>query len=218
MALRTVVLACSKGGVGKTTLSACFAVEAGRRNKVALHDVDPQQSLARWYELRDNRKNLVLLSAKLSVADAMAKAASGGFDFLVVDTPPALMWAIEAAIEARPDLIVIPVKPSPIDVESTDPIVQLCEQHDVPFVFVVNMATTRAGMTAGAIEFLSEDARTGEPRTVLPDIVMQRQVYMAAMASGQSAVEIDKTGKVGEEIQPIWKAIARLASKASVKA
>ena len=214
--MKTIVLACSKGGVGKTSVSACFAVEAARRNKVALRDVDPQQSLARWFELRSNHKNMELLPDKGSVADAIKSARGMDCDYLLVDSPPALMWAIEPAVKVA-DLVVIPCRPSPIDVESTDPIVELCEMHGVPFVFLINAATTKTGITVGAIKYLSEDVRTGEKRTVLPDIIMQRQAYLAAMASGQSGVEIDKTGKAAEEIVPVWKSIVKILNKQPVK-
>jgi chromosome partitioning protein len=43
----------SKGGVGKTTLCAALAVRAAKDGKrVVLVDLDPQQSLAEWFNLR----------------------------------------------------------------------------------------------------------------------------------------------------------------------
>ena len=49
-----IAFANGKGGVGKTSLIANLAVRAARDAHVALLDYDPQQSLARWCELRAN--------------------------------------------------------------------------------------------------------------------------------------------------------------------
>ena len=51
--MRVVVLAAVKGGVGKTTLASCLAVRAAEESKrVALVDLDPQESLVGWWERR----------------------------------------------------------------------------------------------------------------------------------------------------------------------
>lgn len=48
--MKILCLGATKGGVGKSTLAAALAVEASRRNyRVAVLDLDAQQSLARWH-------------------------------------------------------------------------------------------------------------------------------------------------------------------------
>ena len=43
----------SKGGTGKTTLAAALAVRAAKEGKrVAMVDLDPQHSLAEWFNMR----------------------------------------------------------------------------------------------------------------------------------------------------------------------
>ena len=53
---RVIVFASQKGGSGKTTLSGHIAVEAGRQGAgpVALIDTDPQGSLAKWWNVRQD--------------------------------------------------------------------------------------------------------------------------------------------------------------------
>ena len=52
--MKVVALASRKGGSGKTTLAGHLAVEAERRGAgpVAMIDVDPQGSLADWWNVR----------------------------------------------------------------------------------------------------------------------------------------------------------------------
>jgi len=201
--MHTLTLAASKGGVGKTTLASALAVEAAGKQLVGLYDLDPQQSLARWHELRDDHDQIRMIEAR-SAEEALAEAREKGCQLLVIDTPPALMLAIQPAIEVA-DLVVIPCKPSPIDVESIDPTVELAQTAGTPFVFAINMMSTQGGvgLTEGARKFLRFSG------DVLPQAVSQRLSYTAAMATGQSGPEVEKDGKCAKEITPLWRSIAR---------
>src|SRR5262249_43354352 len=56
--LRVITLANPKGGVGKTTICSALAVRAaGESRRVALLDLDPQESLASWWTRRGKTKN-----------------------------------------------------------------------------------------------------------------------------------------------------------------
>lgn len=53
MPAKIVTIAQQKGGAGKTTMAAQLAVAYARAGKrVGLIDIDPQGSLATWYEVR----------------------------------------------------------------------------------------------------------------------------------------------------------------------
>jgi chromosome partitioning protein len=55
--LRVITLANPKGGVGKTTICSALAVRAGEESRrVALLDLDPQESLASWWTRRGKTK------------------------------------------------------------------------------------------------------------------------------------------------------------------
>jgi chromosome partitioning protein len=54
----TIAVASSKGGTGKTTLSAALAVRAAKDGKrVAMADLDPQKSLVQWWRRRGGTDN-----------------------------------------------------------------------------------------------------------------------------------------------------------------
>jgi cellulose biosynthesis protein BcsQ len=63
--LRVVTLASLKGGVGKTTLAGALAVRAAEESRrVALLDLDPQESLASWWTRRGKVKPKAVRSGR----------------------------------------------------------------------------------------------------------------------------------------------------------
>lgn len=193
----TLSICSSKGGVAKTTLSACIASMAIKDGlKVALIDLDPQQSLARWWELRDCPDNPRLVVGIDTVAEAVRVLEESGFDLIIVDTPPALMQRIAPAI-AVADLVLVPVRPSPLDVEAIDPIVKLTTKHDVPFAFILTMVKTGSDLADSAREFLDVD---GE---VLSESISFDEVFSTSMTSGQTAAEVG-SARSKFELTKVW--------------
>ena len=213
--MKTVVLAASKGGVGKTTLATCLAVEAARTGKVAMLDLDPQGSLQLWWrDLRGEPDNPMLLinpALKVSqgahttkIVEGMAREASrAGFDWLIVDTPPALMLRIEPAIRIA-DLVVVPVRPSFIDVAAIDPVLEMCADVGCPFVFVINANPPRSGLTAGMVKLLSDKG------DVLGEMISNRTSFAGAYMAGKTAAEVDKGDKAEDEIRALWGRVSKM--------
>jgi len=201
----------SKGGVGKTTLSACLAVAAVEDHmKVGLIDLDPQASLARWWELRGEPDNPQLITGIDDLHDAVEAVAEHGFDLIVIDTPPALMSKLTPAVEVS-DFVLIPAQPSPLDVEAIDPVIELVSENGKAFAFVLNRASARTALAKGATTYLQEG---GE---VLDELVASRAVFAAAMTDGKSGPEVDK-GKARKEINGLWRAVKKRLRKAGRKA
>lgn len=126
--MKTVLVASSKGGVGKTTLStnlaAHFAVDGKR---TVLVDADRQGSARQWAEKRATHPDAVLPvdgtrrdwerrvpeDAQRIVVDAAAGAHGD-----------ALVHFLDVA-----DAVVVPVLPSTIDLEATVPFLNTLAQH-----------------------------------------------------------------------------------------
>lgn len=202
--MKAIVLAATKGGVGKTTLSAALAVRAAQDGaRVALLDTDPQRSLARWHELRGDPDNPKIVSID-AAQEAMALLMSEGWDYVIVDTPPAFLDRIANAVTLA-DFVLIPCRTSALDVEAVVDVVTICNNFNKPFAFVLNAVMPGWRLTTGAQKYLESD---GE---VLPQMVGFRKPYMAAVTLGKTGPEIDRDGKAREEIDALWTAIkARL--------
>jgi chromosome partitioning protein len=207
--MNVLCLAGTKGGTGKSTLAAALAVEASRKSRAAVLDLDAQQSLARWHELRVGEIGAAdrpaLLVAGRHPDRAIAKARENGLDWLVIDCPPGSIRHTAAGI-GEADLVLIPARPSPLDVEAIGVMADLCKEHGRDFAFVLNATTQRdREMTAGARQYL---AQFGD---VLDIEVTNRVPYADAMGYGATGAENDKAAAA--EIAALWLATTkRLAS------
>lgn len=209
--MKTIVIASTKGGVGKTTLTTTLATEAaGGAKKVGVVDVDPMQSTARWFELRDEGRGPVLVTDATSVAEAATALAADGWDYLFVDTPPGPLSAVIAAVKSA-DLVVIPCRPSPIDVEASDLIVELVRKEGKPFVFIVNAVPERSDLVAGALEFLRCKGEVLEP------VVMFSERHPEAMIEGRTAREKGNESGAGDDLKLLWREIKRRVESSSAK-
>lgn len=126
--MRTILVASSKGGAGKTTiatnLAAHFALEGKR---TVLVDADRQKSATNWGEKRAG-----LASAVLPVDGSRRgweKAIPADTQVLVVDAPAGSMADELGVFLDRADAVLVPVNPSMIDLEATVPFLNSLAAH-----------------------------------------------------------------------------------------
>ncbi len=116
--MRVIAVAASKGGVGKSTLTAALAVRASlEARRVGLIDHDPQLSLQRWWSRRGGPQNPVLFEDVDSSAEAIELIASEGWEYLFLDTPPSQVDRI-ASVIACSDYVLIPTRAGVMDIEA----------------------------------------------------------------------------------------------------
>jgi chromosome partitioning protein len=126
--MKTVLVASSKGGVGKTTLStnlaAHFAVDGKR---TVLVDADRQGSSRHWAEKRAQMEHAVLpLDGTRRDWDKHLPADA---QRVVVDAAAGAHGAELAHFLDVADAVVVPVLPSMIDIEATVPFLDTLAKH-----------------------------------------------------------------------------------------
>lgn len=197
--LRILALASQKGGSGKTTLSGHLAVQAqmAGAGPVVLIDIDPQGSLADWWNEREAEFPAFAQTTVARLAADLETLRQQGFKLAVIDTPPAITMAIQSVISVA-ELIVVPTRPSPHDLRAVGATVDLCERAGKPLLFVVNAATPRARITSEAAVALSQHG------TVAPVTLHHRTDFAASMIDGRTVMEVDPRGRSAAEVAQLW--------------
>lgn len=194
--MQIITLAAQKGGVGKTTLAVNLAVAAQTAGiKTALFDLDPQESATAWSERREAELPHVEPISARRLDQAISAAESGGFGLAIIDTPPAA-GAEAAAAAQRADMVLIPCRPSLIDLDAIKRTAQLIISTGRRGLVILNAAPPTAST-------LLDDARTLAEATglkVARTVVRERSAYRAAWPYGLGVMEHEPKGKAAQEI------------------
>jgi cellulose biosynthesis protein BcsQ len=206
---RVIVLAGSKGGLGKSTIAAALAVRAARDGRVAMLDWEPQGSLSVWWKLRGQPDNPVLQPFSDDVARAVGDAKAAGAKFIMIDTPPTPMQPIEAAIEAS-DVVVIPTRVGFFDLGGIRPTIGFCQLHRKPMLFVLNAVNPDVEGWPQMIKEATAVLRKFGP--VAPKAIRERVASIRALNTGRTGPERAEPAEAkaaGAEIDALWQFIKR---------
>lgn len=198
--MRVVTIASGKGGSGKTTLAATFAVVAAAAARVGLVDLDAGQgSLTVWAHTRDGDNPLLVDEIRSLSSDIRLLRRASDLDWLIIDTPPHDMKVIEGAV-AVADLVVIPVRPSALDILAIEAVIALCRARAVACVAVVTaVLPARRELAEAAERELEAMGLAVLGRTA------DRVAVIEALAEGRAGFETDKT--LRGEATRLWAAI-----------
>jgi chromosome partitioning protein len=194
--VKTLALIAQKGGVGKTTIAVNLAVAAGVRT--ALFDLDQQESAVIWSDRRKDELPHVEFLTERRLPEGLRAAEQQGFALAIIDTPPAAGPQAYTAAQSS-DLVLIPCRPSLIDLDAIRRTAQLIKSAGVSAFVVLNAAPHSATT-------LLEDARAiveGTGLFVAPIVLRERSAYRAAWPLGKTVTETDPRGKAAREISEL---------------
>ena len=207
--MQTILIANPKGGSGKTTLATNVAGWlAGKRQRVAIDDRDPQQSASGWLE---RRPALFPPIARLEGASKRRDAKATEVQWCVVDSAAGLHGdALRDAIRGA-HLMLVPLTPSAYDMTATERFMAtLAEQKAV-----------RQGALPVGIVAMRVDARTNSAEELdafltgfdLPVVahLRQTQVYVQCARDGASVFDLPRSR--AEQDWEQWRPLTRWIAK-----
>lgn len=197
---RTLALLAQKGGAGKTTLAVHLAVALGRPDRtVALIDTDPQRSAAAWHAMRQAPSPALIECKAERVRAVLAQAKAAGAGLAIVDTRPSAEADV-AAVARAADLILIPVRPSFVDLAATGATVEVVKAARTPACIVLNTCPPRIGAGEAGIVTEARRALADYRLPIIAPTVGERVSLRHALASGQAVAEFDPASKGAAEI------------------
>lgn len=127
----------------------------------------------------------------------MGELRQSGVALVIIDTPPAITGAVRDVMRVA-DLVVMPVRPSPHDLDAIGATIGVASQTQVPFVFALTQAKLNARITPQAVALLSAHG------TIASSIVQDRVIYASAMTDGRTVTDIEPKGAAAAEILALW--------------
>lgn len=219
-----ILIANSKGGCGKTTLTTSLAgyfAQSGKRT--TLIDCDPQGSSLAWCEQRAAHLPPVHALASNDPAYGLSSGwvlrIPANTEVLLIDTPAGLRPHEFSQFARHADALVIPVVPSPIDLRATLVFIDTVRKLDE-----VRKGRLRVAMIANRLREHTISARqldtTLERLTEAAMIrVRDSQTYIGLADRGQSVFDNDSKAVLAhrEDWKPLVEWLERRATEAHAR-
>ena len=206
-----VTIASLKGGSGKSTVAACLAAHwqvQGR--KPVLLDADPQRSLPRLAEREKKLNNIPIVEDTTENLWKTARRLSNRHGVVIIDTPGFRSAATVASLAAA-HFVLIPVKPSPLDVDLMMDTVGVLMEGVKGWTPTFRCVLTQTiPNTVIARHLRSELGKAGFP--LLETEIQNRVAYGEAALYGATPNMMDETGAASRDIVAMAAEIEALLS------
>ena len=205
--MKTIALT-GKGGAGKSTTATNLAVVAYRQGlKVGLVDIDPQGSLNDWRRMRGAADIPARGCRAEQLQDMLVLGERARLDWLLIDMPPVLAAHTLSIVNAV-DFVLLPMRPTILDVAVTRKWVSLLRSAARPFGVVINAAPPRRqGIDAPMVRDARDALRCiGAP--LWPGQITHRHVIPLTTLGGRGVAETEPAGPAAAEYAALWRSIA----------
>lgn len=201
--MKTLAILSQKGGVGKSTLAIHLAVAAQQAGiPTLLFDIDPQGNAYKWFRRRQTgggtpRPPHVKALQHVELDEALNRP--HGAELVIIDTPSSTDPATHAAASVA-DLILIPMKPSIMDLDVISNTIKLARLEGKEHLMVLTMVEPQGLVHE---EFATKVRQSGVE--VCPIGTGRRVAYHHGLiGSGETALEFDPKGKAAQESNALF--------------
>jgi chromosome partitioning protein len=203
-----------KGGCGKTTiamnLAASFTVLG--HSSVVL-DADPQQSATLWEQQSNTlpfKVHAIDMETGARKVKSSIKTLTGNADIAILDLPPELKEPAMLACMLA-DIVIIPIKPSPLDLWAGRAAVELAKdaqelRHQNQPVMVLLPSCVKTG-TRMAKDINTALSKIGEP--IAPVHITERVALAECAMLGETIYSYDHTNPACQEFTELAQFIVK---------
>ena len=193
-----------KGGTGKSNAAVNMTVAAQRSgHTVALIDLDPQASAAKWGKRREDDALLVYSAHAGLLPETLYKAEQDGATFIVIDTQGSTDTSLVKIAKAS-DIVLIPCAPGIFDVEAIESTILATQMANTPariFFNEVDLTSTIIDEVKMAVEEYDVPCA--------PCMFGDRVVFKRSVIYGLGVQEYEPSGKAAREVNALYKYLSK---------
>jgi chromosome partitioning protein len=197
--MRAITFVSQKGGTGKSTLCIGLAVAALKDGeRVFVLETDRQGTISNWAARRTNPDPVVeRVADRFQLEHALRTFERRGCTLAIIDTPGSDSNFVVDAIRAA-TLCLVPARPSPADIEATNPTLKAIRRLNKEFAFVLNQTPARGQRPTRAALALNEAGVLALPYIVL------RNDHIDSLAASLAVSEFAPESVAAAEIRALW--------------
>jgi len=205
-----------KGGVGKSTIAFNLAAAlADNKHTVFVVDADPQGTVSMWAKARTHHEsnkinpNITFTENPWAPEEILKLSQKQNYDFVIIDCGPANNKATKATLVVS-NLTIIPISPSPLDINSARSTIELIEEGASRGATKSKVCLLISKKIVGTN--LAKEARDACQMLKLPILkteISQRVALCESAITGQSVLEYAPNSMAAEEFIALEKEVKK---------
>ncbi|KAF8818055.1 AAA family ATPase [Rickettsia endosymbiont of Cardiosporidium cionae] len=198
--MRTIITINTKGGFRNSTLISNLSIQLIKKDySVVLIDLDPQKTLEKWWQARDQDNPMLTAVTKNNISLVINNIKKKGtIDYLLIDTPGYMSFNTLNALKLS-DLVLVLCNPTAADFRAVGDTIRIVKKEKKEFLFVLNQCIPRNTFVLKAAISLLQFGQ------VIDVPIYNRVSYANAIYQGTGAGDLDSNAQ--NEITKIFHAI-----------